>query len=147
MAYTISPSISSATKVLFQNSQPLSTTFSGTISKSFDLQIPTASVSKVYFNRYVSGSPTTIDLTSLVDAYGNSISFTTVLHLMIVNNDATHNITVGGGTNGLFAALPVLYAGGCYNLTTTFTVDGTHKLLLITPAAGTPSVDVVFLGS
>jgi hypothetical protein len=130
MAYTISPSISSATKVLFQNSQPLSTTFSGTISKSFDLQIPT-----------------TIDLTSLVDAYGNSISFTTVLHLMIVNNDATHNITVGGGTNGLFAALPVLYAGGCYNLTTTFTVDGTHKLLLITPAAGTPSVDVVFLGS
>ncbi|WP_020469317.1 hypothetical protein [Zavarzinella formosa] len=146
MATTISATVNSTTTALFQSGQPFNTTFTGNVSKSFVLPFTSVQVTKLFFNTYASGSPTSIDLTSLTDAYGNPISFATIRHIMLVNNDATNSVTVGGGTNGLVAALPPIIGGGAVNLTTTLAVDGTHKILLITPAAGTPSVDVVVMG-
>lgn len=146
MSQTITASVVSSINALYQSSAPFSTTLGGTVARAFNKSYATSAITKLYFQNYASGSPTSIDLTSLTDAYGVAISFTTVKHLLICNNDGTNAVTVGGGTNGLFSALPSLIGGGAYNLTTNFTVDGTHKIILITPAAGTPSVDVVVMG-
>jgi hypothetical protein len=156
MAETLSGTASSISKFLFQNSQPFSTTFTGQPTRDYERSFSSTDVTKCYFANYtVTTTPTTVDVTSLTDAYGNAISFVTVKHLQIVNNDTTNNLTAGGGTNALFSALPVLVGqapstgsnGSCVNLTTNLTVTGTTKVIQLVASAGSISVDLYLVGS
>jgi hypothetical protein len=156
MAETLSGNVSSISRFLHQNGAGLSITYSGNPVRDYERSFTSSDVTLIFFGNYtVTTTPTDIDLTSLTDAYGNAVNFATVKHLQIVNNDTSHDLTVGGGTNALFAALPVLVGqtsttssdGSCLNLTTNITVDGTHKILELTASAGSISVDVFVVGS
>jgi hypothetical protein len=91
-----------------QSVNDFNVTFSGTPTRDFARSFTSTDVTKMYFKTYtVTSTPTSIDLTSLTDAYGQPLDFTgTIKALFIANNDATNNLTVGGGTNGLFSTLP-----------------------------------------
>lgn len=139
-----------------QASLPFSTTFSGSPNRDFQRQYQATDLGCLYFNNFTVGtSPTTIDLTALTDSFGNAFSFATVKALLIVNNDATNNLTVGGGTDPLFATLPFPLSGqtpttgangSCLALVTPLTVSGTTKNLQLEASAGTISVDVYIVG-
>ncbi len=158
MAQSVTATITSGTQARYQSTQDFSTTFTGTPSLEWVKKFTTSNITKCYFTtETVTTTPVSIDLTGLTDAYGAALSFATVKHLHIINNDATNNLTVGGGTNGVFAALPFNLKGQTgannsdngsdLNLTTEITVDGTHKILTLTASAGSISVDVFILGS
>lgn len=90
------------------------------------------------------GTPYTLDLTALTDLNGAAMSFSFWTHLLIENESTTtgQDMTVGGGTNGVFTADPVpIQANGggrmWLNPNPGVTVDGTHKIIQITVAAGT----------
>jgi hypothetical protein len=154
MPQTLSGTVSSVSRFLQQNSQALNVLFSGNPSRDFERVFTSTDVTKCYFNSYnVTTTPTAVDVTGLTDAYGQAISFGTVKHVQLVNNDAAANLTAGGGTNALFAALPALVGqagnpnGSCVNLTTNLTADGTHKNIQLVASAGTISVDLFLVGT
>lgn len=147
MAITLSGSVSSITKCINQNSAAFGTTYSGNPIRDYEATFTSSQITKISFANYSVSTGTTIDLTNITDPFGNAISFATVKHLQIVNNDLTNSLTVGGGSNPVFAALPSIIAGGCVNLTTNLTVGGSTKNLLLTAGAGTISVDVYIIGS
>ncbi len=158
MSTTLSGQISSISKFLHQNTGAFGVTYSGNPLRDYERYFATSEVTKLFFASFtVTTTPTTIDLTSLTDEYGDSFSFATIKHLEIVNNDTAINLTVGGGTNGVFAALPPLSGqspanatgsnGSCLNLTTNITVDSTHKILQLVAGSGSISVDVFIVGS
>lgn len=155
MAESITGSVSSKSKFLVQATDSSGTTYAGLPVQDFELLFG-ASVTKLYFATYsVTTSPTSIDLTSLIDTFGVAVNFATVLHLRVTNNDTTNSLTVGGGVNGLFTALPFSLRGQSgtpdngsdLNLTTPITVDGTHKILTLVASAGTILVDVLIAGN
>ncbi len=130
---------------------PFSITYTGNPSRSYTRAFASTEVSNVYFDTYTVGTGgVTVDVTSLTDAYGQAISFGTVKNVLIVNNDGTNNLTAGGGSNALFAALPVLVgqtAGSCVNLTTNLTVSGSTKIISLVASAGSILVDLFIVGS
>ncbi len=115
-------------------------------------------VSKVYSSQLTinTASATTLDLTSLTDALGASVSFGKLRGVKITNTSAVagEDITVGGGSNAIIPAASPLVAS--VSLDATFaqnfgtvglTVDSTHKNLLIAAAAGSAvSVIVTLIG-
>jgi hypothetical protein len=103
-------------------------------------------VNKIYSAAFTvtTGTPLSIDLTALTDPLGAALNFTNVAAILISNDSvvAGQDFSVGGGTNGLFTAAPNIIAanGGMYLLANPnpgITVDGTHKIITITVAAGT----------
>lgn len=100
-----------------------------------------------------SGSPDVLDLTALTDPLGNALNFAVVRTVKITNNGSTgQTITVGGGTNPLFASEsePIQALGGVH-LTDHpdggLAVSGTVKNLQISVAAGTSvSYTITILG-
>lgn len=106
----------------------------------------TNQVNLVFQNDFIvaTGTPLTFDLTSLVDPAGSAINFGHVTHLHIENLSAVagEDLTVGGGTNGLFAAdpKPIRANGGNVQHADPnpgILVDGTHKIVQLAAAAGT----------
>lgn len=157
MSSTVTATITSGTQAKFQEATTFGATFTGTPSLQWVRRFNTTELTKCYFNTYtVTSTPTSVDLTALTDAYGAALSFATIRHLRITNNDPAISLTVGGGTNGLFTALPFSLVGynsatntddgSDLNLTTNITVDGTHKILTLVAASGSISVDVFILG-
>ena len=133
----------------FQNTTGLNTVFSGSPSLQSNVKYATTDVSKVWFSNYTVGTtPTSVDLTTTVDSFGAAQVFAKVLAFQVVNNDATHTVTVGGSTgNDLFAALPVIAPGGSVFFATSLTVDSTHKVIELTASAAGTSVDLIVLGN
>lgn len=115
-------------------------------------------VNKVYTTTVTvnTSGATLIDLTSgITDALGASIVFAKVSAIKITNKSTTtgENITVGGGTNGLFTALPFTLEAGTGTESFTLckgagiTVDGTHKILQLAAASGSAvTVTVTIFG-
>lgn len=121
-------------------------TYTAPIPRTFLKTFTTSDVDKVFHDtRSTTGE--TLDLTSgLTDAFGTALVFTNLKFLWIVNNHATSSITVGGGSNAVVTVQTVT-AGGNLLLASTFTVDGTHKNLAVTPSTGTVSYDIILLGN
>lgn len=155
MATTLSGTVSSISKFLQQSTQDLSIVYTGYPTRDYERTFSTTDVTKIVFKNYtVTSTPTSVDLTSLTDPFGTSVNFATLKHIQVCNNDGTNSLTVGGGTNGVFSALPVLVGqntmtanGSCVNLTTNITIDSTHKILTLTASAGSISVDVFLVGT
>lgn len=157
MATTLTAQITSQVKAAYASTGNLSIPFTGNPLVSFVKNFDSTEVTKTYFNSLsITSSPTSIDLSSFTDCFGNAISMTTVKEIIIYNHDTAIALTVGGGTNGLFATLPFTLTGytattgsngTCLHLTTSITVDGTHKILTLTAGSGTITVDVLVLGS
>lgn len=108
----------------------------------------TGNVNKVYSAAFTvdTGTPLSLDLTSLVDPLGQTNNFGTVHAILIENLSivAGRDFTVFGGTNGLVAtSTTLIYAGTKPGFllidfgTTGIAVDGTHKIITIAVAAGT----------
>lgn len=143
----------------FVNTGAFGSSFTGSPSKGFSKSYGSSDISKVYMATLtVTSTPTSIDLTNQTDPFGNAVSFSTVKHIEIINEDTTNALTVGGGANGLFAALPFNLTGqaapsgggstgGAIAITANITVDGTHKILTLAATAGSITVDVFILGS
>jgi hypothetical protein len=156
MATSINGTISSISKFLVQSPQAFNITYSGNSTRDYERSFSSTDITKLYFATYtVTTTPTTIDVTNLTDVFGNALNFATVKHIQVVNNDTTNNLTVGGGTNALFPALPPLIGQAaaansnrsCVNLTTNLTVTGTTKIVQLVASAGSISVDVLIAGS
>jgi hypothetical protein len=147
MAETISGSVSSTTSFL-DTASVAGTTYTGKPGLTYSKSFASTDISSVYADIFtVTTTPTVIDVTSLTNAFGGAVSFATVKHVQVINSDAAVSLTVGGGTNPLFAALPTIVAGGCVNLTTSISVSGSVKNLTLTAASGSISVSVLIVGN
>lgn len=101
-----------------------------------------------------SGTPATIDFTALLDENFSALSFGTIEAIKISNKsvNAGEDVTVGGGTNGLFTALPfalkaLARGDSTIEIATPITVDSTHKILQLTAATGAAvKVRITFVG-
>jgi hypothetical protein len=116
---------------------------------------------------FVASTPQTIDLTSLLDVIGNSLSFARVKVFAIRVNSTTNGdkLTVGNsGTNEWSGTAAPLSAGGTLKVlastatgnhgytvlsgpnTTGFVVDSTHKTVKLDPGASAFSCDLLIAG-
>jgi hypothetical protein len=93
-----------------------------------------------------SGSPLTLDLSSIADAAGNTAVFGHVTHWLVENRstNAAELMTLGGGSNPLIPArsgADVIQANGGYDLKASpnpgIVRDATHKTFQIAVASGT----------
>ncbi len=95
--------------------------------------------SKVYSASVTAAVAQTYDVNSgLTDAFGNALVYTTVKEVIIYNSHATNYVTIGGGTNPLFGSGEsiVVKPGRLVTVgNVPVTVDGTHKVLTVTPSA------------
>ncbi len=106
-------------------------------------QLTSVDVTKCY---PASVSPNlTLDVTALTDPYGNALVFSTVLAIQVLNNDGTNSVTVSGNLIGTDKV--TVGPGKCLFIDTTRTVDGTHKQLTLTKSGGSPTCDVILLGT
>ena len=123
---------------------------SASLSPKFTVSVnlSTTDISKMYQNSYsAQSSPVTLDLTSLTDDYGQSISFGSLKGAWIYNTDNTATLVVGGGTNpALGTDQYTITPGKLLPITSVFTVDGTHKNLVLTPSASM-SFQLILVGS
>lgn len=117
------------------------------VSQTFTIGSAAGNVQKIYSSDFVvvnSGTPTTFDLTSLLDPGAGAVTFAFVTHIIIENLSTTtaEIMTVMGGTNGLQATStnPLQPNGGVWvmcNPNPGITVDGTHKIVNLAVASGT----------
>lgn len=121
--------------------------FTGTGRLSQTQTLTTADISKVYIGTGTISGVSTINVTSLTDAYGNSISFATVKGCVIQNSGAG-NLVVGGGTHPLFSTDQYTIASGAtLPITSAFTVSsGTHDTITLTPSASL-TYSIIIVGS
>jgi hypothetical protein len=147
MSETASGTVTSTSGFL-DSSSVAGTTYTGKPGLKYSKTFASTDISSVFCHTYtVTTTPTVIDVTALTNAFGASVGFATVKHVQVVNNAAAIGLTVGGGTDPLFSALPTIVAGGCVNLTTNITVSGSVKTLTLTAASGSISVDVLIVGN
>lgn len=146
MATSVTGSMAASLGLQVQETTDLSATFTGSPKLSFTKQFTTSDITKGYWKQYtVTTTPTSVDLTALTDWAGNALSFSTVKALLIVNR-GTVTVTTGGGTNAVIPSQDVT-AGGCRLLQSTVTVDGTHKIITLTAASGSATVDIELAGT
>lgn len=106
-----------------------------------------------------SGTPLVLTLSdgSMTDPLGNALTFASSINAIkatITNTTTGQDLTLFGGTNGLFAssAGAICYAGttpGSVTLdygTQGATVDSTHKVVTLTAAAGTVTGKITIAG-
>ncbi len=151
MASTLAnPQISSAiTVALSGGAAPAvaSANVQHSVAQTLTVGASAGQVSKVYSASLLvsTGTPASLDLTTgLFDPLGVALVFTKVsaIHINNLSTTVGQNLTIGGGTNGLFTASPNTCDanGGEWFIaspTAQITVDGTHKIITITAAAGT----------
>lgn len=97
------------------------------------------------------GSPLDIDLTSLVDPAGNSISIAHLLYYVVENTATVNDLAIGGGSNPIWASAdPKPITPGNFaeyqNFPTGTVIDGTHKIFRLTASLLTVTGKVTFLG-
>lgn len=138
-----------------QSNQVGATVYTGVPSLTFTSQ---STPTFIYQNAYnvVHGAPTVIDLGNLTDAFGEAITWTHITSLMIVNNDTTNNLSVGGGSNAVFTLLPFTLNGQTASqgndgsnlvINTPIAVSASPCNLQLTSSASTISVNCYFVGS
>lgn len=124
--------------------------FFGNPSKTYSAAFTASDVTYVFQRASVSVDTTGTTynvLSGLEDSYGDAIAMSSVKQVIVTHNGSSNTLTVGGGSNPVFSAAPGISAGGCLNLTSTFTVDATHCNIKLTASAGTISCDVLILGA
>jgi hypothetical protein len=100
-----------------------------------------------------SGTPLSIDLTSVVDVAGNTVSFGHLCYSKVVNSGTNSggDLNFGGGTNGVFTLDPkVVRANGGiathYDPNPGITVDSTHKIVTVASVSGTVTGSITLAG-
>lgn len=149
MAVTSTGALSVAISALQQSSQDLATTYMGNPQASFTLGSSVA-ISKVYFKTLTAaGTPTVLNLVgSLVDAFGQTLTYSTVKALYIYNKDTTNSLTLFGGTHPVIANTFPLTAGQVFCTSSLLSVSGgVSDNLKIDPGANTISFDIMILGA
>lgn len=118
-------------------------------------------IDRIFHKRYsLTTTPTDIDLAgTLVDAFGNAVTFAEIVAIFLKNNSATpgQNVQVGGdaaalvgwvaNANDIVQVMP----GGCMSVVNpndpAYAVTGTTAdILQLAAAAGTPTADLLVLG-
>ncbi len=139
---------------------PTDTFTSGTAANQADLIYATTLT--------LSATPTTLDLTSLLDPLQGAVAFARVRGLYIRNNATTDgwNLTIGAaasnawaGTSQFLSASSTIILGPSSAFpnsgrlevwapnTTGYVVDGTHKSLKLDPGANTFTIDIQIIGA
>lgn len=156
MATTVIGAVNSNVSASIQNTQALSTTFSGNPSVNFSCQFSNAEITKCFFQSYsATTGGTSIDLKALTDAFGSALSFSNIKHLQVWNQDTVNGLIVGGATSGVVPVLPTLTGraasvgsnGSCLSLTTSVSVDPGTRFLKLASTAGTVSAWLMILGN
>lgn len=94
MSTSASATIEVATNLQYNSTSPSFITFSGTASSLNSEYTP--SVNYCWFKSYTSGSAQNINVQSLTDAFGNSLSFATVSTIVIQITSTSGNLVVTG---------------------------------------------------
>lgn len=110
---------------------------------------------------FVSATPQTIDLSNLLDVYGNAVNFARVKSItikMYSQTDAATLTIAPGASNGwdrLFAGNVIMRAATATNNSymqfvapsaTAWAVDSTHKTITFTPSSHAFTVDIEITG-
>ena len=100
-----------------------------------------------------SGTPLAIDLTSVADVAGNTVTFGHLNYIKILNSGTNSggDLSIGGGTNGVFTADPksIRANGGIathYDPNPGITIDSTHKIITVTSASGAVTGSITLAG-
>jgi hypothetical protein len=116
--------------------------------QNFNQNYFSSTITKLYSNTIsVTTTPTSLNLNSLTDAFGNAQNFGSVKSLYIQNTDPTNSVTIGGGTTPLFAAQSPIAAGECYSKLNSNLSTSSANLLQIVASAGSVSINIVIAGS
>jgi hypothetical protein len=107
----------------------------------------------VVFNDYLTlpaGTAYDLDFTHLYDPAGNFNTWAHILDLMVENSGGS-NITLGGGTSGLFTAIPIPIRPSAFmvpiaDLLQGMSVGGTNRVLRLTSSPGSSIARVSALG-
>src|SRR5436190_15466793 len=123
ITYSLTGTISNNSSFNYlKNGVGLTTAVACNPTKNFSTSLASGDVSKIFTDsRTITGSET-LDCTSLVDAFAQTLNFATVKHVFLVNTDTANAITFGGGTAPLFAAMQAVATGGAIALRTPITV-------------------------
>lgn len=126
---------------------PVTSNVNESLNESLTVGAAAFNVNCVYSAPFTvtNGTPKTWDLTSITDALGNALVFTNVTAIAVKNLSVTsgQDMTLGGAiSNSILTAFPVVMAAqpqlsGLALCGIELTVDGTHKILELTVAAGT----------
>jgi hypothetical protein len=97
-----------------------------------------------------SGTPLSIDLTSIADVGGNTVAFGHLCYFKVVNSGGG-DLNIGGGTNGVFTLdpKPIRDTYGVathYDPNPGITIDGTHKIFTLDAASGTVAGSITLAG-
>ncbi|WP_161967142.1 hypothetical protein [Fimbriiglobus ruber] len=89
-------------------------------------------------------------MTSLTDAYGNALVYTTVAALIVQIVSASGNLVVGGGSNPLLGSDQYTIKGTANSsmlpISWPFTVSGTAKVITLTPSTSL-TFNIIVIGS
>lgn len=124
-------------------------TFSGRPTLAYTKSFSTTDITKAWHDtNSLVATTASLDLSdgSLLDPYGAGQVFTTLKYIHILNNSA-FPLTVFGGTNGLIPNTIVISALGSIGLSSSFTIDGTHKIIKLDSLAATVSYSILFVGA
>jgi hypothetical protein len=128
------------------NNQSLATPPSGTATGSLNL------LAHQSFT-VTAGSPLSIDLTSIADVGGSTVTFGHLCYVKVVNGGTNSggDLQIGGGTNGVFTLDPKLIRskGGIathFDPNPGITIDSTHKIITITSASGSVPGTITLAG-
>jgi hypothetical protein len=124
-------------------------TYTGNPSITKTISLSSSDITKVYSATRSVSSADTFDVTSgLTHAFGAALVYASVKGLVILNTHATASIVVGGGSNPLLGTDQYTVKAGqaLYVPCVPVTVDGTHKVLTVTPS-GAVTYSLLILGS
>ena len=148
MAITATANIDINVSVVHSNPNDLGQ-YNGSPGIDSSLTFSTSDLSKVFADSRSISAADPLDVTSgLTDQYGTALVYATVKTVVIKNTHATATLTIGGGSDPLYGTDQyTLKAGQTLPITSSATVDGTHKVLTITPSVASTTYDILILGS
>jgi hypothetical protein len=140
---SISPNVSTLSGSLFASDQTnLAITPGSAVGNADGVYTMNASI--------VSGTPLSINLSSLNDPFGNALTVAHLVAIKITNVSGTGTITHGGGTNPIYATQPLTISPGdffaqSFNGAGLAVTSGSAQNLQLTASTGTVGVKITIL--
>lgn len=118
-------------------------------SPKLEYNATVASPTKVFADtRTAAATADNIDLRGgVTDAFGTTLTFSSLQTLMIVNESATDSLTLFAGSTAVIGGSFVLSAGKTWFSDSVHVVDATHKIIKCDPSSATVTFSIIVVGT